>query len=298
MEWPPKEEHGWFPGRYRSIADWPADRLLTLGDLMDVFPPDVIAPIVQLCGVGYAYQMVIRQMKARGEPIPVSKFPLTTTHEGLLALKRKCEALGMKMAAELIEVMAGEFPDIDVSVRGPELMNRMLGDFKKSLVLMTIPAERAVFWHQPNMFGEAVSKRFAPVADDIEEAGNCFTAGRYTAAVFHLMRVIEAGVIALGEMVGIDDPKGPSWNSVLTRIETLLDKTPYPKRSVDLQRATPFLSEILPQLHAIQRAWRNKVMHFETKIVPTSEYTQDKATAILVATNTLMRRLAEELGKL
>jgi hypothetical protein len=146
-------------------------------------------------------------------------------------------------------------------------------------------------------FSGTVCQRYAVAVDDMQEAAKCFALGRYTACVFHLMRVLEAGVHDLGRIAGNNDP-GPSWHSVLKKINHVLTETKYPQRSPELQRHSRFLQDVLPHMQAIERAWRNKVTHYEEHMpTPTGEYTEPKAEAIFVATRALMDLLATELGK-
>ena len=58
-----------------------------------------------------------------------------------------------------------------------------------------------------------------------------------------------------------------------------------------------FVSQILPHMQAIENAWRNKVSHFESHIVPTGEYTEQRAEAIFVTTRAMMDLWATELAK-
>ena len=51
-------------------------------------------------------------------------------------------------------------------------------------------------------WGDAVTK-FPEITMDIEEAAKCFALSRFTATVFHLMRVMELGVQKLGDHFGV-----------------------------------------------------------------------------------------------
>src|SRR5579859_3823509 len=61
---------------------------------------------------------------------------------------------------------------------------------------------RAKYYCDTKLFGEEVDNRLPAVATDISEAGKCFATARWTAAVFHLMRVMEVGVQELATKIG------------------------------------------------------------------------------------------------
>ena len=44
------------------------------------------------------------------------------------------------------------------------------------------------------LFGAVVQSKFPAASFEIDEAGKCIALGRYTASVFHLMRVLEIGI--------------------------------------------------------------------------------------------------------
>jgi hypothetical protein len=60
-----------------------------------------------------------------------------------------------------------------------------------------VPLERAKYFppiNAPHIFGESVANAFPNSSYDIAEAGICLALARGTAAVFHLMRVLEIGL--------------------------------------------------------------------------------------------------------
>src|SRR6185369_9757921 len=67
-----------------------------------------------------------------------------------------------------------------------------------SVYFLLVPFEKARIYYSPNPFGEAVSNKFGKAITDIQEASKCLAVGRFTACVFHLMRVMEIGVQHLG----------------------------------------------------------------------------------------------------
>lgn len=98
----------------------------------------------------------------------------------------------------------------DISGLLRELVNRYNDELKKSHCFM-LTSERARFWETKQLFGSEVWERFPSANSDIEEAGKCLACNRGTATVFHLMRVMEAGLKATAAALEI--PYAPSWES-------------------------------------------------------------------------------------
>jgi len=71
-------------------------------------------------------------------------------------------------------------------------------------LLVALPSANARYFAGEPLFGEAVENAFPDVSYDIAEAGKCRAFGRWTATVMHLMRVLEAGLAALGRHVGVE----------------------------------------------------------------------------------------------
>jgi hypothetical protein len=66
----------------------------------------------------------------------------------------------------------------------------------------------AVELYEPSKprFGKNVAEKFSSIAYEIEEAGKCLALERSTAAAFHSIRSLEAGIAALSRCLQIPDP--------------------------------------------------------------------------------------------
>lgn len=144
------------------------------------------------------------------------------------------------------------------------------------------------------LFHKSIVERMEETSDDIVEACRCFVADRFTASVFHLMRVVEYGLLEVARLAEINDPK-PSWGAILGRLETLSNKTRYEDLSVSIQPHISTIRELLPRLHAIQHAWRNKMLHVENRLIPVGSVTPEIASDIMTAVEMFMRTLVEKL---
>jgi hypothetical protein len=137
-------------------------------------------------------------------------------------------------------------------------------------------------------FGKAVQDKFpAAVSEDIVEASKCIACARYTASVFHLMRVLEAGVGAFAGKLGVPpiDSRGKdkNWQNFLDEANKAIGKLPV-QDQLTKQYAT-----ISGNLYAVKIAWRNEVMH------PKQTYTEEDALILFAASKAFMGELASVL---
>jgi hypothetical protein len=134
--------------------------------------------------------------------------------------------------------------------------------------------------------------RNAPTLNDIEEAGKCLALNRNTACVFHLMRVMEVGLRALGASLHdprIDPKRNPTWDAILKKGDEELLK-PLAQRAAEWQTDEAFFSTAHASLRAVKDAWRNPTMHVERI------YDDEAALEVWNAVRGFMRHLASKLS--
>lgn len=176
-----------------------------------------------------------------------------------------------------------------------DLSNRIEDELRVAVVLKLNSADRRSYMHPLESWKE-VLQRFEAIAFDVEEAGKSLALERYTACVFHLMRVTECAVLDL--QCFLDEPNRKAhFGSVLSKLEQLHTKTKFDDLPERLKPHRQFLVDILPQLHAVKDSWRNKVSHFEEKSVPTGTFTRELALGVYDATLLLMKKLADGLPR-
>jgi hypothetical protein len=168
------------------------------------------------------------------------------------------------------------------------LRQHVIDELEEMRFLLIAPEYLALYEPKSPLFGDDVFKRFSVANEDIAEAGKCLALGQGTAAVFHLMRVTEAGLRALGAELGV--PYAPSWESYSKQLDTLLDPKNYNKLS-DAQKAKrDFYRGVLGDIVAVKQAWRNPTMHI------VSAFDVPQARLVFDATKSLMQHLAKELS--
>ncbi len=158
-------------------------------------------------------------------------------------------------------------------------------DELEARLLLAFPPSSARYFASEPLFGEAVEDVFPAISYDVAEAGKCLALGRSTAAVMHLMRVLEAGLEALANHVAV--PTGENWNTVLNAIEGKLREV---RRKVDGREEEQWAAEAGVHLRFIKNAWRNHAMH------PLERYDLERATQIFESTRAFMQHLAAKLS--
>jgi hypothetical protein len=170
---------------------------------------------------------------------------------------------------------------------------------KRELSLKTVlvlqPQDTLYFAPKNPLFGADFASKFTTAGIfELDEAAKCLSLGRPTAAVFHLMRILEIGIKALADCLGIPDPVRPAernWGFILKSIkENGLDKK-WPKASDRLGGDGLLFEGLHASLDAIKNPWRNETMHVASK------YTDDEAKHIFVAVEGFMKKLAARMDE-
>ncbi len=177
-----------------------------------------------------------------------------------------------KTAGRLKDSLA--YMPIDATVRGTmtELARRINDEIEPQL-FMHIPTNDASWFEKKEAFGHDISLAFPLAINDIEESGNCYATGRYTASVFHLMRAVEWGLRTFCSHLGFrkvrkgkKDKYVPvshaEWDRILNQLEgPISKKIDKYKPGIKKQEAQEFYNSIIQDIRAIKDAWRNHVMH-------------------------------------
>ena len=184
----------------------------------------------------------------------------------------------------------------------------IVDEFDK-LKFIYIESARTQFIDRDDLFGDEVKDKFPSAMKDLRDAGNCLACDCNTAAVFHLMRVVEWGLRAfcghLGftEVIEKYDRTGlgaheyrpieyATWDKILGQLHGVADK------KIDLisdrgqkQAAQEFYHPVIAEVAAMKDAWRNHVVHCRQR------YEYEDAVAILAHVKrlfvTLSRRVSE-----
>lgn len=137
-------------------------------------------------------------------------------------------------------------------------------------------------------FGDDVHAKFPSIAFELDEASKCMALGRYTAAVFHWMRAVEAALRAVRLCLGATTPlvaQGRNWGSILNELRDMrAGKSPrWPEND--------YFSGVILSIEAVMHAWRNSTMHIENK------YTREEAESIRDCVKALLQRIASRMDE-
>jgi hypothetical protein len=141
----------------------------------------------------------------------------------------------------------------------------------KNITLTFIPPNKVEYLEAAELFGKAVKAAASDELNaEIKAAGNCIAADLNTAAVFHLMRVVELGLRALGRHLKVPTcgrkNQTPialgTWEQVIQALETkTVAVANIVGRSVKKQKDLEFYKGVILEFRAFKDIWRNSVSH-------------------------------------
>jgi hypothetical protein len=289
-----------------------SDGLLCRWDMLDFEARDLyvlLSRIIKVC-TSMAWQQVAMQRGDSPTPLVVSFLSgpsrsrpriavFFTPEQGreliqqiLEPLERHCHELALDSAQDQIDrirklVVNGGSCGECVRLF-EDLYSRILGQLKRRS-FFHLPGDKSPYYKADKLFGPEVDAKFPDpdAREDLSEAGNCFAVDRFTACVFHLMRVMERGVRDFGARLGIPEKitHQKEWGRILNaadgKIKNLAFKT---ARSRKKRQA---YSELWALLDRVREAWRNPTMH------PKASYTEAEAKDIIDSVKAFMTRLAK-----
>lgn len=152
-------------------------------------------------------------------------------------------------------------------------------------------------WFAPSepMFGAPFAVQFNTHGTfELEEAGKCMGLGRPTAAVFHLMRLLEVGIRAMAQCLGIPDPIKPSERNWAIILKNMMDdgiKVKWPTAADRMSGDGALFESLHASLDAVKNPFRNGTMHVENK------YTDAEAQHIFALVKGFMMKLTDRMDE-
>lgn len=286
-------------------AGWRAWRLL---DLMRPFHAVALLVMHEMAGTHKIHELVPRARflslldRAFGwEPTPANEARMSLQDRAQLRaafayLENECAEMELASSLATVRRIMHEL-DRDgcrygeVWRHGGELRGRLIDDLENRLFL-SFSIREAELYQSPRKGWEAVVERFPGATSDIEEASKCLALGRYTAAVFHLMRVMEIGLQAVRRCLSIPEPVKPAEKNWGVALRNVKDELAQRKTAgwASPDDASLF-DEVYVSLDAVRNAWRNATMHVENK------YTEEEAEHISGAVRAFMRKIAGRMDE-
>jgi len=145
---------------------------------------------------------------------------------------------------------------------------------------------------------DIVYTNFASARLDIVEGIDCYALGHNMACVFHMARVGEIGLRAIGRERGIQSLKGgvpiewATWGQVLQEIEPKTeDIRKNEPKGPKKEHALQFYNTVLSNLRAIRNLYRDPTMHFR------DNYDDGEAQSAIFRVRSLMTMLSSKLDE-
>src|SRR5258708_35632268 len=137
---------------------------------------------------------------------------------------------------------------------------RLRDELTSSCMLALDPKDIEFFEPKAPLFGLDYSKKFGTSgAFELDEAAKCLALGRPTAAVFHLMRLMEIGIRATARCLGIPDPLKPAernWGHILKEVWAGIEKK-WPSTADRMHGDGALFEGLHASLDAVKNPWRN-----------------------------------------
>lgn len=157
-----------------------------------------------------------------------------------------------------------------------------------------IPSDKSQFFErdcEKALFGEKVYQNFKTARADIKEAGNCLAADLNTAAVFHLMSVVNIGLLALAKhlKLKIKAIEYQEWKNIIDglkkKVDTLNQKSKGKKKQAELE----FCHGLLLEFSGFKDVYRNNMAHARV------HYKHEEAKGVHDRVRDFMLRLNNQL---
>lgn len=211
----------------------------------------------------------------------------------LTDLRSQCDAIGLRLSSRHVSRAiergkTGEMTVLEWKKMIPELHSRIHDEMEQNL-FMYVPPVRAERYDKMEAFGPEVAKNFQTASFDITESGNCFASARYTACVFHLMRVLEIGLIAFAKIFPNVPTNRENWQQIIERIELEIREMPkVALKAPDWKEKQEKYSQVASSFMFFKDAWRNYTAHARGK------YTEDESDAIYRNVRSFMQGIAAQ----
>ncbi len=163
----------------------------------------------------------------------------------LTMLKNHCEALALVETANTIKDIIQTIPSEDIRTLQSNI-NLIVLSIERQFnqrIFFTLSVENANLYTSDFPFGAEVGFTFPTVNREVNEAGKCYAVGRYTACVFHLMRVLEVGLRELASYVGVADFGLENWKNIIDQIEKKIRDMESLPKTIEKDIETQFLGE-------------------------------------------------------
>lgn len=225
---------------------------------------------------GYKYNKI--------QPDPQITESLKNSYQKFLtSLQKYCEKIGLIDSANTLKDIIEDIPKDEVSIlQGKiDLVTKQIYRQLDQRSFFAISPENSKLYEQSFPFGEQVNLSFPSINYDIEQGTKCYATGRYTASVFHFMKVMEKSLQIFGKKLNVPiDPEKDTWKIINDGLNTKINAM---DPHIDLTKEYHAASS---HLNNVRIAWRNDVMH------PKQSYDEEEAKEVFQSVKTFISHLA------
>jgi hypothetical protein len=189
-----------------------------------------------------------------------------------------------ELKSSILDGTMSSFEDLATELR--EFLRSVEHELRSDLFLYISQGHVKHYVEPIEGWGSVIAK-WGNTSSDIEEAEKCFALNRYTASVFHLMRLMEMAVQKFGDKLGVDlvGPVGPKvWQVILDGVNKAVKE-----KALEKDLLAKSYAAASAHLYNVKVAWRNEVMH------PKATYTEEEAESILYNVKTFVCDLVQLL---
>lgn len=200
---------------------------------------------------------------------------LSDSLRGLSEIKPKLEACDLSLTITSADRLAEKLRKGGINKKilhaeTASVLQRLLDEAASKNFYYTT---RSIGQNASHPFGEDFSARFPDNALDASEAQRCIWNRSGTAAVFHLMRIMERFVKMIGKQLKVQlDVDRANWADISNHIGKALKGLPSQTKTQRNKRDR--IAASVAHLDAVRIAWRNPVMH------PKANYSVEEAQQI------------------
>lgn len=260
-------------------------QIVSLLEMLHVFAEDFVE-------MGILFQRLEDHISVHHNPNQIiNEASRIWLREQLDMLTEECEKLKLKDSRILIAETVAEFkatpPTLKkVSTEIVFLKRSIKAGLWARHFFMILP-HRFEYMFPKDLLTKITFEKFPHVMYDIKEAGWCFATERFTAAVYHLMRVAEYGLVSFAGFCKIEEKHRLNWNKALNDIEKCFRDKTNPNYKAGLNKSEEqYYIESLGWLRDVKTAWRNPVSHIPRV------YDEEKARGLFQTVRNLMDHLS------
>ncbi len=219
----------------------------------------------QLCGLQERQDKLLELIEDYPETAntSISEEMVDKYNNDLNIILEGIEQTGLIAAPKLIKQILSRLSDMSFMRLHENIiqLREMIINELKEVLLIFIPREKAIWLEKERNVNAQFAQSFPSALDDYKEVVFCYASGRYIATVFHSMRILEYGLKALAEDIGlIFDVQ--QWGTIIDQIEKEIGniRKTMPKGPAKSERLQ-FLSEAAKEFAYFKDGWRNYVSH-------------------------------------